>query len=99
MLVADIKPLHCQRIVNMQAGKSKTQINEVYNALRFFFRYAVANEIIVKDPTSHLNEASWNAREKTSPDSKGTAGIYRNRQNRPKILFLSFDDLLRLPTI
>ncbi len=56
MLVSDIKPLHCQRIVNMQAGKSKTQINEVYNALRFFFRYAVANELIIKDPTSHLTK-------------------------------------------
>ena len=33
-----IKPLQCQQVLNAQAGKSKTQINEVYQMLQFIIR-------------------------------------------------------------
>lgn len=54
MRLKDIKPLHCQQVLNEQAGMSKTQVNEVYQQLRFLFRHAVANELLKKDPTEHL---------------------------------------------
>ena len=50
----DVKPMHCQDCLNLQIGKSKTQINEVYQSLRFIFKHAVANELISKDPTLHI---------------------------------------------
>lgn len=49
-----ITPMHCQSVMNNQAGKSHTQINEVYQALKFLFRHALANGLIASDPTVHL---------------------------------------------
>lgn len=54
MRLQDIKPMHCQQVLNLQAGKSKTQINEVYQAFRFLFKHALDNELIVRDPTTAL---------------------------------------------
>ena len=51
-----IKPLQCQQVMNLQVGKSKTQINEVYQALKFIFKYAVANNLIAHDPTENLQK-------------------------------------------
>lgn len=49
-----ITPLQCQEVLNRQIGKSRTQINEVYQALKFIFSHAVFNDIIQKDPTLTL---------------------------------------------
>lgn len=56
MRVKDVTPIHCQQILNLQTGKSKTQINEVANALKFIFSHAVFNDIISKDPTLSLKK-------------------------------------------
>lgn len=52
--VRAVSPLQCQQVLNLQRGKSKAQINEVYNALRFIFSHAVFNDIIQRDPTIGL---------------------------------------------
>lgn len=49
-----IKPINCQETLNLQAGKSKSHINEVYNAMRFLFKKAKENHLIVADPTENL---------------------------------------------
>lgn len=54
MRLKDIKPLHCQNVINLQAGKSKTQINGVYQALNFLFRHAVANDLLKKNPAENI---------------------------------------------
>lgn len=54
--VRDIRPIDCQEVLNQQVGKSKTQINEVYQALRFLFRHAVAENLIAHDPTLNLTK-------------------------------------------
>lgn len=54
MPLKKITPMHCQSVMNRQSGMSHTQINEVYQALKFLFRYAVANNLIASDPTAHL---------------------------------------------
>ena len=51
-----ITPEMCQMVLNQQAGKSKFQINEVYNALRFIFRHAEYSGLIPKDPTLMLQK-------------------------------------------
>ena len=58
MKVADIRLVHCQRVLNLQTGMSKTQINEVYNGLRFLFKYAVINKLVGEDPTAGLVKPS-----------------------------------------
>lgn len=54
MQLKSVKPIDCQRVLNLQAGKSKTQINEVYLTLQFIFRTAYENQLIVKNPAEHL---------------------------------------------
>ena len=49
-----ITPEDCQSVLNEQKGKSKTQINEVYNQLRFVMRMARVNRLIEYDPTEFL---------------------------------------------
>ena len=54
--VRAVNSIKCQSVLNLQAGKSKAQINEVYNALKFIFSHAVYNDIIQKDPTIGLKK-------------------------------------------
>lgn len=54
MPLKTIKPLHCQQIMNRQEGRSRTQINEVYQTLHFLFRHAVANNLLSKNPAEHI---------------------------------------------
>ena len=52
----DITALDCQNVMNRQEGKSKTQINEIYQALRFLFGHAKSEHILVYDPTENLEK-------------------------------------------
>lgn len=52
--VSKVKPSDCQAIMNAQAGKSATQINMTYQALRFLFKYAVVDGLVSSDPTEHI---------------------------------------------
>ena len=54
--ISDVTPIELQSVLNMQSGKSKTQINEVYQALRFIFRHAVENHMRSDDPTIYLEK-------------------------------------------
>ena len=56
--VSDVTPMDLQDVLNTQQGKSKTQINEVYQALRFIFRHAVENHLRNDDPTTYLVKPS-----------------------------------------
>ncbi len=56
--VGDVTPIELQQVLNLQEGKSKTQINEVYQALRFLFRHAVENHMRTDDPTLYLTKPS-----------------------------------------
>lgn len=49
-----VKPIILQEVLNKQIGKSKTQINEVYQQIRFIFGKAYDNELIAKDPSKGL---------------------------------------------
>ncbi len=54
MTLKKIRPIHCQRVLNQQSGKSPTQVNEVYNTLKFLFSHAYTNHLIKTDPTADL---------------------------------------------
>ena len=46
-----VKPFDCQMVLNKQAGKSKTQINETYQTIKFIFKTARINNLIAIDPS------------------------------------------------
>ena len=50
----DIKPIDCQNVLNSLADKSASTINQAYQTMRFLFRQAVANELLLKDPTLNI---------------------------------------------
>ena len=54
MRLKTITPIDCQNCLNLNAGKSKSLINSVYQALKFLFRYAKLNHKIALDPTETL---------------------------------------------
>ena len=54
MKLKDIKPIHCQRVINLQQGMSKTQIDSVYQAMNFLFKHATANELTPKNPVEGI---------------------------------------------
>lgn len=54
MQLKKVKPIHCQEVMNLQIGKSKAIINDVYQALNFIFRKAVENKLILENPAEHV---------------------------------------------
>lgn len=54
MPLKSVKPIHCQEVLNMQAGKSKAQIAEVCQALKFIFGKAYENGLIATNPAEHI---------------------------------------------
>lgn len=52
MLLQDVKPLHCQNILNVMvnSGYKNSTIELVHTAMKILFEDAVENEIIVKNP-------------------------------------------------
>lgn len=56
MQLKQVKPLHCQNVLNLQADNSKRQINEVHQTLNFIFRTAVSNELILKNPAEKITK-------------------------------------------
>lgn len=52
--IKEVKPLHCQSCLNKQQGKSKRQINEVYQIMNFIFSKAVENNMILSNPAQNI---------------------------------------------
>lgn len=56
MRLQDVKPIHCQKVMNLQVGKSKTQIREVYQTMNFIFNHAVSNHMIRSNPAESVQK-------------------------------------------
>lgn len=54
MPLKSVKPIHCQEVLNMQSGKSKAQIAEVCQTLKFIFGKAYENGLIATNPAEHI---------------------------------------------
>lgn len=72
MRVNVISSKHCQIIMNRLAGKSKSLVNTVYQALKFVFGRAMADNMIVKDPTAQLirPRSTSNRRRALTPEER-----------------------------
>ena len=58
LLIKDVTPIMCQRVLNLKGDKSKATINDTYQMLRFIFKYAKINKLINIDPTENLMKPS-----------------------------------------
>lgn len=58
LLIKDVTPIMCQRVLNLKGDKSKATINDTYQMLRFIFKYAKINKLINIDPTENLVKPS-----------------------------------------
>lgn len=86
MEIGDIKPIDCQRCLNMQIGKSQYHIREIHQMMNFLFERAIDNELIIKNP----------ARKITRP--AGTKGGRRSLTNEERSAFLeAIEDPVNLP--
>lgn len=52
--VSKITPMDCQTVVNAQAGKSTYQINMTIRLMKFVFRKAIAEKLILSNPADDL---------------------------------------------
>ena len=52
--VSKIKPIDCQMVVNAQAGKSTYQINMTMRLMKFVFKKAVGEKLILESPADDL---------------------------------------------
>lgn len=53
MLLKDVKPMHCQNIINNMAYNYKNStIRQIRETMRGFFESAVENELIIKNPVT-----------------------------------------------
>ena len=59
MPLRSIQPIDVQRVMNLQAGNSRTQVSEVYQALKSIFKYAAINHLIKEDPAENLIKAPY----------------------------------------
>lgn len=50
MDIKTVLPIHLQQCVNLQTGKSKRHINEIYQQIQFLFRTAEQNNLIDSNP-------------------------------------------------
>lgn len=54
MQIKRVKPIDCQRVLNLMEGKSKTAVNDTYQILNFIFSTAVKNKLILENPADNL---------------------------------------------
>lgn len=54
MKLKDVKPVHCQQVLNEHSGQSKGYIHLIYLEMNFIFSKAVANDLIRKNPVDDV---------------------------------------------
>ena len=56
MPIKTITPMHCQKTLNKQLGKSQYTINQTYQILQFLFEKAVINNLIKENPAQNIEK-------------------------------------------
>ena len=86
MELGEIKPIDCQRCLNLQIGKSQYHIREIHQIMNFLFERAIDNELIIKNPARNI----------TRPG--GPRGQRRSLTNEERSAFLeAIEDPVNLP--
>lgn len=84
-----VKPLHCQAIMNNLSGMSWSQVDRVYHELRFVFDKAVENNLILKNPAKNIVKPSSEKGHRRAISSKEREHLLKVADQEPRfILFL-----------
>lgn len=83
------RPIHCQEVLNRQAGKSKTQVNEVYQTLKFIFSTAYNNGLLAADPSAKIVKPSYVTGHRRAITDQERAALLQVAETDPRFnLFL-----------
>ena len=52
--IGNIKPVHCQKLINSKTGYSREYINKITQDLKFIFEKAKENKMILENPAENL---------------------------------------------
>lgn len=61
MKLKDVKPLHCQKCLNLCEGMAQKTINDIYQIMRFIFSTAVDNALINVSPAAKITKPKGKA--------------------------------------
>ena len=84
MKLKSIKPIHCQQVLNDLAGKSKSHINIVYQALNFILDKAVDNNLIPTNPAKGITKPSGTKTTRRAITEYEREHIIKVAKTRPK---------------
>ena len=89
MPLKSVKPIHCQEVLNRQTGKSKTQVNEVYQTLKFIFSTAYNNGLLAADPSAKIVKPSYITGHRRAITDQERAALLQVAETDPRFnLFL-----------
>ena len=66
MEMESIKPIDCQRCINMQIGNSSYQISQTKQMMNFLFEHAIDNDIISKNPARNISKPNGTKEDRRS---------------------------------
>ena len=89
LTLKQVKPLHCQAIMNSLSGMSWSQVDRVYHELRFIFDRAVENNLIISSPAEKIVKPSAQKGHRRAITSKEREHFLKVADQDPRfILFL-----------
>lgn len=90
MRLRDITPVKCQEVLNLQAGKSKSQISKVYQMLQFVFNKAVENKLLIENPAAYIVRPQGTKRSRRALSAYEQSCIRKALEKHEKPLYFLF---------
>lgn len=84
--IEDIKPIDCQKCINLQKGRSAYQINQTKQMMNFLFEKAIDNDYITKNPARNVakpNGTKSTRRSLTSAERDKFIELFEKEENLP----------------
>lgn len=90
MKLADVKPIHCQQVLNKQKGNSTYQISQVNQMLRFIFGKAVTEGFIRKNPAADLVKPKGTKTTRRALTEREAQAFYEIMDTDPRFILYKF---------
>ena len=89
MQIEEIKPIDCQKCINLQKGSSSYQINQTKQMMNFLFERAIDNNIIGRNPARNISKPNGTKKSRRSL-TKDERNAFLNAIQNPKYLPFAF---------
>lgn len=87
MKIKDVKPLHCQVILNKMDGMGTDTIRKVSQIMNFIFSKAVQNKIILENPAEHLTLPTGTKSTRRAITTKERTHIIQVAKKEPRYVY------------